>query len=188
MKKYLSFLIVCSLLIVACETEVPEVDSIPPTYSFIIEGDGFKHEFTEKDNPSTYQVNLKYDVPYKFYFSSFDEGGIVNSEIVLQTETFLKLNIANDTLSKQWVATNKSFLTRELDWFHQNGVPVNASFIQGTMTFISNNQQNIAYGESRNFYFRINDFGGESHQFNETFNSIPLYISDNINKSKVLYY
>ncbi len=123
-----------------------------------------------------------------FIFQVLMKGGIVNSEIVLQTETFLKLNIANDTLSQQWVATNRSFLTRESDWFHQNGVPVNASFIQGSMTFISSDQQDIAYGESRNFYFRINDFGGQGYRFNEIFNSIPLYISDNINKSEVLYY
>lgn len=185
MKKYLSFLIICSFFTIACETEVPEVDSKPPTYSFVIEGDDFKHEFTEKDDPSTYQVNLKFNIPYKFYFSSFDEGGIVNSEIVIQTETFLKLNIANDALSQQWKTNNRSFLKRELDWFHQSGVPVNASFIQGKMTFLSN--RNKSYRENRNFYFRINDFGGSNYQFNETFNAIPLYISD-VDKSEVVFY
>lgn len=181
-------LILCNVVITSCDTEVPAIDSTPPTYSFAISGDNFTHTFTEKDDPSTFQVNMKFNTPYNFTFISYDEGGVVNSEIVLQTEAYLRLTLATDNLSQQWQSSNRSFLTRELDWFHQNGVPKSGSFLQGTFTFIPTDDDFASFGESRSFYIRINDFGGENHNFNETFNSIPFYIASDNEVSEIINY
>lgn len=184
----LFFIGICGFIAQSCDTKVPIVDTIPPTYTFFLDGDNFKHEFSEKDDPSTYQVNVKYNIPYQFTFVSYDKGGVVNSEIVLQTERYLNVRLSADTLSSQWQSVNRSFLTRELDWFHQNGVPKTGSFLSGSLVFLPISNDTIAVGESRSFFIRINDFGGQNHNFNQTFNSIPFYVASDNQESKIVEY
>jgi hypothetical protein len=71
-----SLLIMAGLLFQSCETEIPSTDITPPTFNFRITGDGFSRTFTQADDFSRFQLNLKTDVNYNFTYIGSDAGGL----------------------------------------------------------------------------------------------------------------
>lgn len=150
----------------ACETDVPDTDTTPPTFSFKITGDGFDRTFTQEDDFSSIQLNLKEGASYNVILSGIDDGGVRRTQWEFPSD-YIDLQTV---VESPWSLNDNGFTTT-ISW---NGDPDNAfTAALFSATF-------IAQGDSVGFssYFRVEDFGGTSGPpFNITDASLNIFIA-----------
>ena len=141
------------LSIICCETDVPETDTIAPSFSFKITGDGFDRTFTQDDDLENLQLNLRAGVSYDFLVGGIDNGGVRQ----IQFQHTPDVTPITTPIPAPWVEINNGFSTT----IRFNGDPNNAitaQLLSGTFTPMLMNENEIA----DTFYIRVEDFGGES--------------------------
>ncbi|GGG19564.1 hypothetical protein GCM10011344_20320 [Dokdonia pacifica] len=137
----------------SCETDIPEIDTTAPSFSFKITGDGFDRTFTQDDNLENIQLNLRAGTSYDFLLGGIDNGGVRQ----IQFQHTPDVTPINTPIPAPWVETNNGFSTT----IRFNGDPNNAitaQLLSGTFTPMLMNEDVIA----DTFYIRVEDFGGES--------------------------
>ena len=151
---YVLLLLVASIT-QSCDTEVPEVDNMPPKFSFKVTGDGFDRIFTQEDDFSNIQLNLRKGATYDFIFSGADPGGVE----LIQWQLPIDYIEVTSAFPGNWTMTNVSALSKMIQWTGDFNNAITASFLTGTFT---------ATGEivSISFGFFVKDFGGESRRSN----------------------
>jgi hypothetical protein len=157
---------VCIALFISCETDIPEIDTTPPEFSFQITGDGFDRTFTQDDDFSSIQLNLKEGTSYNVLISGIDNGGVRRIQWELPLE-YLDLQTPVNTPWQE----NTSGFTTTISWNGDPSNPLTASLYSGTF-IASGDQVSIAT------YLRVEDFGGESGPpFNVTDASLNILIA-----------
>lgn len=169
MKKTIYFLL-GFLLITAqsCETDIPVIDDVPPTFTFRITGDGFEHTFNQDSDFTNIQLNLKHDAEYDFILSGSDNGGVKLIQWQLPGDDFIEFD---STVSSPWTVTNISSINKIIKWEGNSNNPLTGNILAGTF---ESNGENI----SISFRFLISDFGGESGVSNTTSKELTIYIGE----------
>ncbi|WP_158849444.1 hypothetical protein [Algibacter sp. L1A34] len=169
MKKTIYFLLIFLLITAqSCETDIPETDNIPPTFSFRITGDGFEYVFDQDTDYDNIQLNLKHDAEYDFIFSGSDNGGVKLIEWQLPDDDFIEFD---STVSSPWTVTNVSSINKIIKWEGNSNNPLTGNILAGTF---ESNGENI----SDTFRFFVSDFGGESGVSNTTSKELTIYIGE----------
>jgi len=157
-----------SIWFISCETDVPETDTISPTFQFRITGDGFDRTFTQDDDFSSIQLNLKDGATYDILFSGVDEGGVRRMQWELPNSNF----DLQATVESPWQESNNGF-TNTISWNGDSNNPITANIF--ATTFIADGDQiNVST------YVRVEDYGGESGPpFNITEATLNVSIAAN---------
>lgn len=154
----------------SCETDVPEVDTIAPAFSFKVTGDGFDRTFTQDDDLENIQLNLRAGVSYDFLLGGIDNGGVRQ----IQFQHTPDVTPITTPIPSPWVATTNGLSTT----IRFNGDPNNAitaQLLSGTFTATLGSETIV----SDVFYIRVEDFGGESGPpFNITEGVLNITIAD----------
>lgn len=157
---------VCILLCSSCETDIPDTDTTPPEFGFQITGDGFDRTFTQEDDFSSIQLNLKEGASYNVILSGIDNGGVGRAQWEFPSD-YIDLQTV---VESPWSLNDNGFTTT-ISW---NGDPDNAfTAALFSATF-------IAQGDFVGFasYIRIEDFGGTNGPpFNITDASLNIFIA-----------
>lgn len=91
--KTFQMIVALSLLMIAqaCETEIPETDVDPPTFSIKITGDGFDETFDQDTDFDSFQLNLREGSEYTFLISGGDSGGLKRFEVYFAPD-YIQMN------------------------------------------------------------------------------------------------
>ncbi|MGB3607467.1 hypothetical protein [Psychroserpens sp.] len=157
------------LTLTACDTDIPEVDNDPPTFSFKVTGDGFDRTFTQDDDFSNLQLNLREDVDYDMIFSSADLGG-VQSTLLRYDANYIEYDNDPPFPAAPWTQ-ELSGLSFFVDWVGDQSAPLTGNILVGTFR---PNGGNI----STTFFFSVRDFGGEANMPNTTSGQLNIFIGD----------
>jgi len=146
-------IIACTM---GCETDIPVTDTIAPSFSFKIMGDGFDQTFTQDDDLENIQLNLRAGVTYDFLLGGIDNGGV--RQIQLQhTPDATPISTA---IPSPWTVINNGLtVTIQLNGDSNNALT--AHLLPGAFTATLGSETIIA----DSFYIRVEDFGGESGPF-----------------------
>ncbi|MFC4633872.1 hypothetical protein ACFO3O_08135 [Dokdonia ponticola] len=150
--KYLcaSFLVCC---LIACETDVPETDTVAPTFSLKITGDGFDRTFTQDDTFDNLQLNLRAGISYDFILGGVDQGGV--RQVQFQYSPIS--TPISTTIPSPWTENNNGF-SSTIRFNGDRNNAFTAQLLSGTFTATLGSEEIIA----ETFYIRVEDFGGES--------------------------
>lgn len=150
--KYLFvFFLLCNLI--SCETDVSETDTIDPTFSLKIEGDGFDRTFTQDDNLENLQLNLRVGVSYDFILSGVDAGGV--RQIQFQYSPIS--TPINTPIPSSWTESSNGF-SSVIRFNGDRNNAITAQILTGRFTPMLMGEDML----SETFYIRVEDFGGES--------------------------
>lgn len=163
-------------LAMSCDTEIPEVDTTPPTFSFEISGDGFTHTFTQDDDFSSMQLNLRGRTEYRFTYSGADQGGVAAIQWQLGDNSQLEF-LSPEFPFDSWDIRDLSALSRMVEWFGDVSDPKTGAILSGTFRTRDLPDNTI---DSGTFSFFVRDFGGESG----TPNSVRGDLNINIQNSE----
>ncbi len=155
------------LLAIACETEIPETDVIPPEFTFQITGDGFSETFDQDTDFSSFQLNLREDTDYDFILSGSDVDGLKRIEWYLAHDY---IELESEVISP-WSVTASSALVDVVSWNGNRNNPVTGSILAGTFRTRGN-----SIGVRMTFY--LTDFGGESGRSNSSSGELNILIGD----------
>ncbi|MBG47285.1 MAG: hypothetical protein CML05_03235 [Pseudozobellia sp.] len=157
----------------ACETEIPETDVDPPTFSIKITGDGFDETFYQDTNFDRFQLNLREGAEYTFLISGGDTGGLKRFEVYFAPD-YIQMN---PNLGGNWARTSLSGLTDMLYWTGNASSPLTGTLLNGTF---------IADGDlaSSPITFYLTDFGGSEGSSNITSASLNVYSGDHATEIK----
>lgn len=148
--KTIQMIVALSLLMItqACETEIPETDVDPPTFSIQITGDGFDETFDQDTDFDSFQLNVREGAEYTFLISGADTGGLKRFELYFQPGHIQM----NPNLGGNWARTSSSGLTDMLYWTGNASSPLTGTLLNGTF---------IADGDSVSspITFYLTDFG-----------------------------
>lgn len=144
-------------VIQSCETEIPEIDTEAPRFSFRITGDGFEHTFNQESDFRSIQLNLKEDAEYTFLLTGGDDGGLKRLEMYYAPD-YIEMD-AN--LSGSWQQTSLSALTDLLFWDGNRSTPLTGTLLNGSF------KANGDLGASE-ITFYLTDFGGSEGSSNAT--------------------
>ena len=86
-----STLVVIAFCLQSCDTEIPPTDTDPPTFSFMITGDGFEHTFTQDDDFENFELYVKSNTNYHFLFTAADSGGLRTMEWDIEPKKLFEL-------------------------------------------------------------------------------------------------
>ncbi|WP_179019767.1 hypothetical protein [Winogradskyella forsetii] len=153
-----SILILLLLITLSCETEIPETDTTPPTFSLHLKSASFEHTFTQDDDFSNIILRLKNDAGYQFTLTGIDDGGVR----IIHWQVPSSDNIAFDNaIESPWSIRNISPLSRMIEFIGDRNVPYGAAIINGKFR---------AKGLNINAVFGIfvSDFGGDSANYNSS--------------------
>jgi len=159
--KWVLFLLL-NISLFSCETEIPDTDTTPPTFSIKITGDGFERTFSQDDNFDSFQLFLKTNQEYDILFSGTDQGGVKLVQLQYPKDY---INFTTE-VSDPWADVNVSGLSNMLNWQGNQDSPLTAGIFVGK--FIPTG---INIGAEFNIY--VQDFGGESSNYN----SISKYLN-----------
>lgn len=167
----LSFII---LLIAAtnmsCETDVPETDTTPPTFSLQITGDGFDRTFSQDDDLNNIQLNLKAGASYDFILGGIDNGGVRRVEFQ-HTPDYTPIST---TIPSHWTVTNTG-LSASIRCNGDINNALTAQLLAGSFTATLTSEDIV----TETFYIRVEDFGGASGPpFNITEGTLNISIAD----------
>ena len=155
-KEIIPIVIVFALcLTTSCEIRIPEVDTTTPTFSFQIRGDGFSKTFTQDDDFSRMQLNLRSNAEYRFIFSGADQGGVALIQWQLGGTDFFDFSRPDFPIDT-WDIRNISANSRMIEWFGDRSDPKTGAILSGNFT--TGNLQ----GDVATIRFFVRDFGGQS--------------------------
>ena len=172
MKTFLkyTFIALISYTITSCDTDVPETDTIAPTFSLKITGDGLDRTFTHDDNFGNLQLNLRAGASYDFMLAGVDAGGV--KQIQFQYSPIS--TPINTPIPSPWTESNNGF-TSVIRFNGDRNNAITAQVLSGTFTATLGSESIIA----DIFYIRVEDFGGESGPpFNITEGVLDIVIAD----------
>ncbi len=155
------------LFFISCETDIPETDTTTPTFSFNISGDGFNRTFTQDDDFSSIQLNLRTDTTYDFIFSGADTGGV--ERISWQyPHDYIEFS---EEIPAPWETTTLTFLSSSIYWDGDPTNPTTGNILAGKL---------VTNGESISisFSFLVKDFGGLDGSSNSIEKSMNIYIDN----------
>lgn len=167
--KYLcaSFLVCC---LIACETDVPEIDTIAPNFSLQITGDGFDRTFTEDDTFDNLQLNLRAGTSYDFILAGIDNGGV--RQVQFQYSPIS--TPISTAIPSPWTENNNGF-SSTIRFNGDRNNAFTARLLSGTFTATLGSEDTVF----ETFYIRVEDFGGESGPpFNITEAVLNITIAD----------
>lgn len=167
LKDYLRLLTLgLSILLVSCDTEIPDIDSDPPNFLFRITGDGFSQDFDQDTDFESFQLNLRADTDYEFYYSVGDSGGMNRAhwQWVSDSFEFETIVAPNWNLSSSGIS---SYYT----WQGDRSDPVTGAILNGTFRTESV-AQSTSIGHS--FSFMVRDFGGASAMENVIYEDLNI--------------
>lgn len=159
----------------SCETDIPEIDTDPPTFTFNISGDGFNHTFTQDDDFNNFTLYLKNNTNYNFSFIGADQGGLRTMEWDIEPKNLIEFlepieepwriipNSFSDTMWVRWTDTDSSNA--------QTGQVLTGNFRCPVEIY---NQE--AYHLS--FWFHAGDFGGHSGPSNTVHKNLKIIITN----------
>ncbi|MFC4097658.1 hypothetical protein [Euzebyella saccharophila] len=175
--KTVQMIVAVSLLMItqACETEIPETDVDPPTFSIKITGDGFDETFDQDTDFDSFQLNLREGTEYTFLISGGDSGGLKRFEVYFAPD-YIQMN---PNLGGNWARTSLSGLTDMLYWTGNASSPLTGTLLNGTF---------IADGDSVSspITFYLTDFGGSEGSSNATGASLNVYSGNHT--TEVIYF
>ena len=176
MKKILKPLALCFVLclIISCDIRIPEVDSIPPTFSFQIQGDGFSRTFTQDDDFSRIQLNLRGNTEYRFIYSGADQGGVGLIQWQLGDRSQLEF-IRPEFPFDSWFIRDVSALSRMIEWSGDREEPKTGAILSGS--FRTSDIADNAL-DSGLFRFFVSDFGGQSGTSNNIRGNLNIAIQN----------
>ena len=148
---FLTVLLVFS--IISCETDVPDIDTISPAFSFQITGDGFNRTFSQDDDLDNIQLNLKAGVSYSFILGGIDNGGVRN----IQFQHTSDYTPITTSIPSPWVVNNNG-LTSTIQFTGDITNAFTAQLLPGSFTATLTDEGIV----SDSFYIRVEDFGGEN--------------------------
>ncbi|WP_026755636.1 hypothetical protein [Sediminibacter sp. Hel_I_10] len=164
-----SMLTLLFLIFIACDTDVPEVDNDPPSFSFKVTGDGFDRTFSQDDDLENLQLNLKHDARYEMLFSSADNGGVEHTTLRYDAQ---HIEFDNDPVFPAEPWTQAFFgLSFYVDWEGDRNNALTGNILLGSF---KPNGENV----STSFTFYVRDFGGESNNSNTTTADLSIFIGD----------
>ena len=164
------FIVLLSCSIISCETDVPEIDTTPPAFSFQITGDGFDRTFTQDDDLENIQLNLKAGVNYDFILGGIDNGGVRH----IQFQHTPDYTPITSSISSPWVVNNNG-LTSTIQFTGDATNAFTAQLLPGSFTATLAGEDIV----SETFYIRVEDFGGESGPpYNITEGVLQVLIGD----------
>lgn len=172
MKPFLKYILIAliSYSITSCETDVPDTDTIDPTFSLKITGDGFDRTFAQDDNFANLQLNLRAGATYDFILAGVDNGGVRH----IQFQYSPIATPINTTIPSPWTESNNGF-TSTIRFNGDRNNAVTAQILSGTFTPMLMSEDIL----SDVFYIRVEDFGGESGPpFNITEGVLNISIAD----------
>ncbi|MBC6999482.1 hypothetical protein [Cytophaga sp. FL35] len=175
--KTIQMIVALSLLMIAqaCETEIPETDVDPPTFSIQISGDGFDETFDQDTDFDSFQLNLREGSEYTFLISGADTGGLKRFEVYFAPD-YIQMS---PNLGGNWARTSLSALTDMLYWTGNASSPLTGTLLNGTF---------IADGDSVSspITFYLTDFGGSEGSSNATGASLNVYSGNHT--TEVIYF
>jgi|TARA_R110000744_G_scaffold24518_3_gene61394 hypothetical protein len=163
------------LLFTNCETDIPETDTTPPTFSFKISGDGFERTFTQDDDFDTFELYLKNNTTYNFLFTAGDAGGLRTMEWDIEPKSLVEFlepieapwsivpNSFSDTMWIRWTETDRNNA--------KTGELLTGNF-KCPVEFQNQQMYNMS------FLFTVGDFGGDSGPSNTTSKRLHIVISN----------
>ncbi|WP_435413551.1 hypothetical protein [Psychroserpens mesophilus] len=158
-------------VISSCETRIPEVDTTPPTLSFEIRGDGFSRTFTQDDDFSRMQLNLRAETEYNFIYSGADQGGVGAIQWQLGGDDQIDF-IRPDFPFDSWSIRDISASNRMIEWNGNRSDPKTGAILSGR--FRTGNLQN----DSGSLSLFVRDFGGQSGTPNSVRGNLNILIGD----------
>ncbi len=168
-KQVVLLLFLLGFFFISCETEVPEVDDTPPTFSFRVTGDGFDRTFTQDDDFANLQLNLRHDADYDIIYSGADQGGVRNITLRYTTD-YIEFDDNPPFPAAPWTQ-DFSGLSAFVEWEGDRSNPLTGSILTGTFR---PNGENV----STSFSFSVTDFGGENNDANTTTGELNILIGD----------
>ena len=138
---------------IGCETDVPDTDTTPPSFSLRITGDGFDRTFTQDDDLNNLQINLRAGVSYDFLLGGIDQGGVRQ----IQFQHIPVFTPISSPIPAHWTVTNTG-LTANIRCNGDINNALTAQLLAGSFTATLTNED-LA---QESFYIRVEDFGGES--------------------------
>jgi len=158
-------------LITACGISIPEVDTTAPTFSFQIRGDGFSRTFTQEDDFSRMQLNLKANTEYRFVYSGADQGGVDLIQWQLGGSDLIDFSRPEFPIDS-WTISDISASNRMIEWRGVRTDPKTGAILSGT--FRTGNLQ----GDAATIRFFTRDFGGQSGTPNSIRGDLSIFIGD----------
>ncbi|MDH7447266.1 hypothetical protein [Aquimarina sp. 2201CG14-23] len=155
------------LLLISCDTDIPEIDTTVPEFSFNISGDGFNRTFTQDDDFSGLQLNLNADTEYDFIFTGSDSGGV---ERISWQYPHDYIEFITE-IPAPWENTSQTFISSLIYWNGDQANPTTGNILTGKL---------ITNGDiiSISFSFLVKDFGGSDGTSNTTTESLNIYIGN----------
>ncbi|MCK7590546.1 hypothetical protein M0G43_08180 [Subsaxibacter sp. CAU 1640] len=178
-----ALLVILSICNYACidRVTIPETDTTPPSFSFKIEGDGFSRTFTQDDDFSRMQLNLRANKVYSFVFTGDDAGGMALLQWQLgENET---IEFDDDFPGGEWTIRDISSTNRMIEWQGDGVNPIRGMILTGD--FVARNSgPNTTVSTS--FRFFVRDFGGRSGTANQVSGELYITIGDFTTELKVI--
>ncbi len=171
----LVFIVLISICNYACidRVTIPETDTTPPTFSFKIEGDGFSRTFTQDDNFSSMQLNLRVNKVYSFVFSGDDSGGLALLQWQLGGNDIIEFD--DDFPSGEWTIRDISAFNRMIEWQGDRSNPYVGMVLTGRFVARSGGSGTF---DTTDFGFFAMDFGGRSGTANQATGNLYVSIGD----------
>jgi len=154
----LTLVIAVTAIFYSCETEIPDTDSVPPTFIFRISGDGFERDFNQDTDFESFQLNLRTGVEYDFAYSVGDDGGLKNAFWYYNSELVEFIT----PIPTDWKVL-PSGLGSVLAWQGDSANPLTGTILAGTFK-INNKYDGLLV---HNFQFWVQDFGGATDMTND---------------------
>ncbi len=163
-------------LTTSCETRIPEVDTIPPTFSFELRGDGFNQIFTQDDDFSRMQLNLKSNTEYRFIYSGADQGGVALIRWQLGGEDQIDFTRPEFPFDS-WIIRDIPPISRMIEWSGDRSNPRTGGILTGIFRTgdVPDNT-----GNSGTWRFFVRDFGGQSGTPNSIRGNLNILIGDSV--------
>lgn len=171
---FCSLLIMSGFVLQSCETEIPVTDSIPPAFSFRITGDGLNHTFTQADDFSRFQLNLKTGVSYNFIYTGSDAGGLKTMRLQFPFDYL----VIESPIESPWTSVN-SGLSQIVSWRGDPLNPITGSVITGTF-------RTETVNSGIDIKFSLEDYGGRSATVNSTYKQLNILIGQF--NSEIIYF
>ncbi len=172
MKMFNNVLLMISLILVyACDADdETDTDDSQPRFSFRITGDGFARTFTHDDDLEHLQLNLRHDADYDFIFAGGDTGGTKLIQMQYPTD-YIEFSTTPFPPAPWELTFPTGTLSGIIYWQGDPSNPLTGNVLVGTLR---PNGENVAL----TFYFRVEDFGGDSGVSNVTDGVLQIYIGD----------
>ena len=170
-----SIIILFIFTTLSCETDIPETDTTPPTFSFKISGDGFERTFTQDDDFDSFELYLKNNTSYNFLFTAGDSGGLRIMEWDIEPKSLIEFL---EPIEAPWVIVPNSFSeAMRIRWTETDRDNAKTGqLLSGNFRCPVELQNQQMY--NMNFLFTAGDFGGTSGPSNTISKRLRIIISN----------